>query len=465
LSATTQHGRSAFDEAYGADGAPREHYAPVLEALQDADLPALRDAAQQRVDAQGASFGDDPFRVDPVPRLFAGAAWDELGAGLEQRARALNAFVVDAYGPRAIVSAGVVPEELIDEAVGYEPQLRGQLPPAAAPIAAVGPDIICDEDGTLRVLEDNCRTPSGYCYAAATRRAVTASLPYEGPGPRELGGALRELLRGVVRDAAVAGVAEPFAVVLGDGPCTATAWEHEQIARLTDAQLVTLDDLRLRDGWLLARGPDGRTRRVDVVYRRSDEDLLRDEQGEPTAIARLLLEPWLAGRLGLVNAFGTGVADDKLAHAHVDSMVRFYLGEQPLVASVPTLDLGNPELVSEVLDDLRAYVVKPRHGSGGRGVVVCAHADEETLAGVREELRREPECHVAQPTVRLSEHPTISGPDRLEPRHVDLRPFIFCGAGWTRALPGGLTRVALEPGTLVVNSSQHGGGKDTWVIA
>jgi uncharacterized circularly permuted ATP-grasp superfamily protein len=465
LSATTPHGRPAFDEAYDADGRPREHYAQVLQALEDADLPALRDAAQERVDAQGASFGEDPFRVDPVPRLFTGAAWDELAAGLEQRARALNAFVSDAYGARAIVSADVVPAQLIEEAEDYEPELRGQLPDAAAPIAIAGPDIVCDEDGTLRVLEDNCWTPSGYCYAAATRRAVTASLPYDGPGPRELGGVLRELLCGVVRDAAVAGVADPFAVVLSEGPGTATAWEHEQIARLTDAQLVTLDDLRLRDGWLLARGQDGRTRRVDVVYRRSDEDLLRDEQGEPTPIARLLLEPWLAGRLGLVNAFGTGVADDKLAHAHVDAMVRFYLGEEPLLPSVPTLDLGNPELASEVLDDLRAYVVKPRKGSGGRGVVVCGHADDETLDGVREDLRRAPECYVAQRTVQLSEHPTISDPGCLEPRHVDLRPFIFSGAGWTRALPGGLTRVALEPGTLVVNSSQHGGGKDTWVIA
>ena len=465
MSATEQHGRPAFDEAYEADGSPREHYAPVLQALEDADLPALRDAAQECVDAEGASFGDDPFRVDPVPRLFTGAAWDELAAGLEQRARALNAFVTDAYGPREIVAAGVVPEQLIEDAEDYEPELRGQLPTAAAPIAIAGLDIVCDEDGTLRVLEDNCRTPSGYCYAAATRRAVTASLPYDGPGPRELGDALRELLSGVVRDAAVDGVADPYAVVLSDGPGTPTAWEHEQIARLADAQLVTLDDLQLRGGWLVARGEDGSTRRVDVVYQRSDEDALRDEQGEPTPIARMLLEPWLAGRLGLVNAFGTGIADDKLAHAYVDEMVRFYLGEEPLLPSVRTLDLGNPELASEVLDDLQGYVIKPRHGSGGRGVVVCAHAGEETLENVREDLRREPECYVAQRTVQLSEHPTISDPGCLEPRHVDLRPFIFSGAGWTRALPGGLTRVALEPGTLVVNSSQHGGGKDTWVIA
>jgi uncharacterized circularly permuted ATP-grasp superfamily protein len=465
LSSGAQQGRRAFDEAYRADGSPRPHYEGLLDALDGTDLLALREAAQGRVDAEGASFGPDPFRIDPVPRLFTEAAWDELADGLQQRARALNAFVADVYGARKIVASGVVPEQLIDEAQGYEPELRGRLPPAAAPVVIAGLDIVCDEDGTLRVLEDNCRTPSDYCYAAATRRAVAASLPYDGASPRELADVLRELLRGAQRDAAPAGVEEPLVVVLSEGPCTATAWEHEQIARLTGAQLATVDDLLVRDGWLLACAPGGRTRRVDVVHRRCEEDGLRDAEGEPTALARLLLGPWLDGRLGIVNAFGTGVADDKLAHAYVPEMVRFYLGEEPLLASVPTLDLGRSEMLDEVLGDLRSFVVKPRAGAGGQGVVVCAHADEETLARVREDLRREPEAYVAQRIVALSQHPTICDDGRLEPRHIDLRPFIFSGAGWTRALPGGLTRVALERGTLVVNSSQHGGGKDTWVLA
>jgi uncharacterized circularly permuted ATP-grasp superfamily protein len=452
-----------FDEAHGPDGAPRAHYASLLGALDGADLLGLRDAAQQRVDEAGANFGDDPFRIDPVPRLFTREAWDELAAGLEQRVRALNAFVADAYGARRIVDAGIVPAELIDEAEGYEPDLRGRLPPAAAPIAIAGLDIVCDEDGTLRVLEDNCRTPSGYCYAAATRRAVTDSLRLDGPGPRALDDVLRDLVAGAVRDAAPEGIDDPFAVVLTDG--TAAGWEHEQIARLAGAQLATLDDLLTRDGELRARTPDGAERRVDVVYRRTNVDSLRDDAGEPTAVARLLLEPWLNGRLGLVNAFGTGIADDKLAHAYVEEMVRFYLGEEPRLASIRTLDLGRAELVREVLDDLRAHVIKPRFGSGGKGVVVCAHADEDALARVREDLQREPGCFVAQRTVALSRHPTICDDEgRLEPRHIDLRPFIFSGRDWTRAMPGGLTRVALERGTLVVNSSQHGGGKDTWVL-
>jgi uncharacterized circularly permuted ATP-grasp superfamily protein len=450
---------TSFDEAQAAGGAVRGHYERLVAALDGADLLALRARAQGHVDAQGASFGPDRFRVDPVPRLFTGPAWDRLAAGLEQRVRALNAYVADVYGERRIVAAGVVPAHVIDEAEGYEPELRGRLPAGAAPIAIAGLDIVCDEQGTLRVLEDNCRTPSGFCYAAATRRAVMSALALGGPGPRELYGPLRELVRGAMRAAAPAGTGDPHVVVLSAGPGTATAWEHEQIAALADAQLATIGDLCLRDGRLFAG-----ERPVDVVYRRTDADALHGDDGEPTRVAQLLSEPWLDGRLGLVNAFGTGVADDKLAHAYVGDMIAFYLGEEPLLASVPTLDLGRPETVAEVLDDLRAYVIKPRGGAGGRGVVVCAHAEEETLAEVREALGREPGGYVAQRTVALSCHPTVSDEGRLEPRHVDLRPFIFSGADWTRTMPGGLTRVALEPGTLVVNSSQHGGGKDTWVL-
>ncbi|HUR86228.1 MAG TPA: circularly permuted type 2 ATP-grasp protein [Solirubrobacteraceae bacterium] len=414
------------------------------------------------------SFGPDPFLVDAVPRVITGEAWDELAAGLQQRVRALNAFVADAYGERRIVAAAVVPASLIDEAEGYEPDLQGRLPAMPAPVAVAGLDVVCDEHGTLRVLEDNCRTPSGYCYAGATRRAVRETLGLDAPAPRDIGAplrdllgrALRDLLGRALRDATPRGVSDPFSVVLSEGPGTATAWEHEHIAELTGAQLVVLDDLRLRDGRVVDR--DGR--RVDVIHRRSDENSLRDEAGELTATARIVLEPWLAGRVGLVNAFGTGIADDKLAHAYVPDMVRFYLGEEPLLESVRTLDLGKPETVDEVLGDLREYVIKPRSGEGGRGVVVCAHADDETLAEVAEALRSEPQCYIAQHTISLSEHPTITPEGRLEPRHIDLRPFIFSGDGWTEALPGGLTRVALERGTLVVNSSQHGGGKDTWVL-
>lgn len=465
LTATTdQQERRAYDEAFREDGAPRAQYEQILAALDGADLAALREAAQARVDDAGLSFGSDPFLIDPVPRVFTGEAWDALAAGLAQRARTLNAFVRDAYGPRRIVDAGIVPASLIDEAAGYEPDLQGRLPRMAAPVAVAGLDIICDEDGTLRVLEDNCRTPSGYCYAEATRRAVRETLGLDAPVPRDLAEPLRKLLRRTLRDAAPEGVEDPFTVVLGEGPDSSTVWEHERITRLTGAQLVMLDDLRLRDGHVAFSEPGGASRRVDVVLRRCDEDSLRDETGELTPVARLLLAPWLEGRVGLVNAFGTGLADDKLAHAYVPEMVSFYLGEAPLLESVQTLDLGPAGTVEAVLDDLREYVIKPRGGAGGRGVVVCSHADDDTLAEVAEMLRENPAGYVAQHTISLSQHPTITDEGRLERRHIDVRPFIFAGAGWTEPLPGGLTRVALKRGTLVVNSSQHGGGKDTWVL-
>lgn len=453
---------TSFDEAYDGDGRVRAHYAALLQSLERSDLVALRDAAQRHLDELGASFGEDRFRVDPVPRIFEADAWERLAAGLGQRVRALNAYVRDVYGERRIVAEGVVPARVVEEAEGYEPELQGRLPAGGVPpVAIAGLDVVCDEHGTLRVLEDNCRTPSGYCYALATRSAVSAALGLRELRPRTLATPLRELLTGVLRAAAPRDVEEPCVVVLGEGPGAATAFEHEQVALLTGAELATPDDERLRmlGGRLCFDG-----RRVDVVYRRTDGDRMRRADGAPTTVARLLAESWLEGRLGLVNAFGTGVADDKLAHAYVDDMIGFYLGERPLLESVRTLDLGRPERVEEVLDDLRSFVVKPRAGAGGEGVVVCAHADDGTLARVRSRLRRDPAGHVAQRVVALSRHPTVSDDGRLEPRHVDLRPFVFSGDGRTRVLPGALTRVALDRGTLVVNSSQHGGGKDTWVL-
>jgi len=209
---------------------------------------------------------------------------------------------------------------------------------------------------------------------------------------------------------------------------------------------------------------DGRRRPVDVVYRRTDEDGLRDAHGALTDVGAALLEPWLQGAVGVVNAFGTGVADDKLVHGHVGEMIRFYLGEEPLVAAVPTLDPARAEHLEAVLGDLRGHVVKPRFGHGGAGVVVCAHADDRTLERVRDQLTAAPEGFVGQPLIAISSHPTVVGDGRLEPRHVDLRPFMFVGDVKMGFTPGGLTRVAWDAGALVVNSSQNGGAKDTWVL-
>jgi carboxylate-amine ligase len=252
-------------------------------------------------------------------------------------------------------------------------------------------------------------------------------------------------------------------VLLSEGEHASTWYEHSTAARWLGIPAVTLRDLRRHGRDVVATLPGGRRVKVDVVYRRADEERLRGDDGRPTALAELLLEPWLSGHVAVVNAFGTGVADDKLAHAHVEAMIRFYLGQEPLLPSVPTLDPTDPEVAARVTADPRAYVVKPRSGEGGRGVVVCAHAEAADVRRVVHELRQRPERWIAQETVALSHHPTVVD-GRLAPRHIDLRPFVFATRAGATAVPGGLTRVAWEAGALVVNSSQQGGAKDTWVL-
>jgi uncharacterized circularly permuted ATP-grasp superfamily protein len=470
-----------WNEAFAASGRPRPLYGPLLRALAGVDMASLAAAVGEWMEAAQATFSNDPLVVCPVPRLIERCEWASLSAGLAQRARALSAFVVDAYGPRAIVSAGIVPAAVIEEAEGYEPELRGRWPDLQAPLGVVGIDVVRDTDGQLRALEDNARTPSGFAYAVAARGAVTATLgdlaPAVGgttPSPVPLEPAIVAALRATLWDAAEgvrsAGPAtahgEPSVVVLTDGSGSSAFFEHAMAARWLEAPLVTPDGLERRadELWLRA-GDAGPARRVDAVYRRTNTDRLRDEHGARTPVAELLLEPWLAGRLAVVNAFGTGVADDKLAHAYVEQMIRFYLDEEPLLRSVETLDLNDPVVREQVLADLRAHVIKPRHGHGGHGVVVCAHAAADDVQRMATALRRPAAGaeYVAQPTVALSVHPTIID-GRLAERHIDLRPFAFATRVEVSVVPGGLTRVAREAGALVVNSSQDGGAKDTWVL-
>jgi uncharacterized circularly permuted ATP-grasp superfamily protein len=456
----------AYDEAFVVPGAPRPHYAALLDALGATDLARLRDTVNGRVRDAGVTFttddGTQAFVIDPVPRILPAREWKDLATGLEQRVRALSAFVADAYGERRIVEAGVMPAEVIDSAEGYEPDLRGAFPAGAPPIGIAGLDVIRAPEGRLRVLEDNARTPSGFTYAVVAREAVCSALGDAVPEPAPVADRLLELLRGALRAAAPEGT-DPSIVVLSDGPSGSAWYEHSAVARLLGVPVVTLAELERRGDHLEVRLEDGRRRPVDVVYRRCDEDRLRDERGDLTPIAEALLDPWLAGRVGVVNGFGTGVADDKLVHGYVEEMVRFYLGETARLEAVPTLDPRYENVLELILEDLCGHVVKPRFGHGGKGVVICAHADGATLERLRADLRRDPGAYVAQPIVVLSQHPTVVDPGRLAPRHVDLRPFVFSTAHGVQALPGGLTRVAWDPGALVVNSSRNGGAKDTWV--
>jgi uncharacterized circularly permuted ATP-grasp superfamily protein len=434
----------------------------LRERLRDADLWELRAKVDDLLHRSGVTFGTRLFAVDPVPRVIAAAEWEELRSGIVQRVRALEAFVADAYGSREIVRAGVLPERVLRGADHHEPELAGLRPPGGW-IGVAGLDLLRAPDGRFAVVEDNVRTPSGAAYLLAAREAVDAALGWAPPQRADVREALLEGVGAALRAAAPPGVEQPFAVLLTDGASNIAHWEHRFLAAALPLALVRLEDLELRGDRLYARRPAGHARRVDVVYRRTDEDRLRDGLGALTPAAERLIGPWKAGTLGLVNAFGTGVADDKVVHAYIEEMVRFYLGEEPILRSVGTYDLGDERARAEALHRLDELVVKPRGGYGGRGVVVGPHAEPAERERVSRAVRDDPEGHVAQETVWFSRHPTVVG-DRLEPRHVDLRPFAYRAGDEVRVVPGGLTRVAFAEDELVVNSSRGGGAKDTWVL-
>jgi uncharacterized circularly permuted ATP-grasp superfamily protein len=441
--------QDVFDEAFEARGEPRTAYGPVLERLAGRDLDRSVRQVRRRLGDEGCCFGRgeeaEPFRVDVVPRVITAAEWEPLAVGLEQRVRALDAFLADAYGKRRILDEGVLPERVLAGAEHYEPELAG-MPSQRVRVALAGLDVIRCGDGSFRVLEDNLRTPSGLAYAIAAREAVT---PLLGDAPVPIEAPAVELLGAALRAAAPCGHDDPRIVLLTDGPSNTAYWEHGRLAELLGIELATLDDVRLDS--------------VDVVYRRTDEDTLRGDDGEYTCVGRALLGPLAAGTLACVNALGNGVADDKLVHSYVEDMIRFYLGEEPLVRSVPTYDLTRAGCLEEVLDRLEEMVVKPRAAYGGEGVFIGPQSDAAERETIAAAIREDPEGWIAQETVYFSRHPTVIDGE-LEPRHVDLRAFVTFDGERAHAVPGGLSRVAFDEGELVVNSSQGGGAKDTWVL-
>ena len=456
---------SVWDEACTQDGSPRPHYAALMEGLAEADLRELSRRVDSHLEAAGVTFGGvagSRFRVDAVPRILAPAEWARLEVGLVQRTRALAAFVADVYADRDIVRAGEVPARVVESAESFEPWMLGVAMPAGGFVA--GLDLVRGDDGELCVLEDNIRTPSGIEYLLAARAAGDAHLPVSAPQSRRDPAVAYDLLDAMLRRAAPDGVDEPFVVALTDGPSNSAWWEHRQIAGALEIPLLTRAELSVRGGRLHAELDGRRTRQVDVLYRRTDEDRLQHAGGNATWLGELLLGPVRRGNLSVVNPLGSGVADDKLVHAYVERMVRFYLGEDPLLKSVPTHDLSDPEVLEAALPRIGELVVKPRRGLGGQGIVVCPHASEDHRRAIAKTVAESPGDWIAQEMVALSTHPTIC--DRqLEPRHVDLRPYAIGGADAAAAVPGGLTRVAFDRGSLVVNSSQNGGAKDTWVLA
>ena len=435
---------TAFDE--GASAAA----AGVRAALDGADLAALAAAAAPAVADAGMEIvgaaGPELLRLDPVPRVVDGAEWDRLAAGLAQRVRAVEAFLRD---PSRAVAAGVLPAAVVDTCLWLE----GAPPPAAVGVA--GPDVVRTPAGELVVLEDNLRTPTLMAYAETARRVVADLVP---GAPRPYADDLVPALSAVLR-AAAPDVDEPVVAVLGDRRGTNVRWEPARIAGLLGVPLVDLDDLTPVGDRL--RLPDGRL--VDVLWRRTSEERLRGDDGRLNRLGEALEPGISSGRLHVVNPFGTGLADDKRTYPYVEDLVRFELGEEPRVRSVRCFDLGDPAERDEAVERLDELVLKPRTGSGGRGVTVLPRVSAAQRVRARAEALREPGEWVAQELVLLSTCPTVVD-GRLEDRHVDLRPCVLSDGTSVTVLPGGLTRVAPRAGELVVNCSQGGAAKDTWVV-
>ncbi|WP_050758202.1 circularly permuted type 2 ATP-grasp protein [Xylanimonas cellulosilytica] len=462
----------ACDEMLDRDGGVSSRYTQVhatLAGLTAGEVAARADALARSYLAQGVTFdfaGEErPFPLDVVPRVIEPEEWDTVTQGVAQRVRALEAFLADVYGPQQAVKDGVVPLRLILSSAEFKRAAHGIEPPNGVRCHVSGVDIVRDEAGEYRVLEDNVRVPSGVSYVVSNRQAMVRSFPelFSSMRVRPVVDYPRRLLAALVA-AAPAGTPDPTVVVLTPGVYNSAYYEHALLARLMGVELVEGRDLFCASGRVFMRTTEG-PRRVDVVYRRVDDDFLDPVQFRADSALGVpgLVGCARRGQVTLANAIGNGVADDKLVYTYVPDLIRYYLGEEPVLRNVDTWRLQEPDALAEVLDRLDELVVKPVDGSGGKGIVVGPAASRAELDALRTRLVADPRGWIAQPVVQLSTAPTfVDGGFR--PRHIDLRPFAVNDGNDVWVLPGGLTRVALPEGQLVVNSSQGGGSKDTWVL-
>jgi uncharacterized circularly permuted ATP-grasp superfamily protein len=464
-----------YDEMLHARGAPRPHcghYWNWLESQPQERLAQKRaeaDALFHRVGITFAVYGENagterliPF--DIVPRILPLPEWRALEAGLKQRVRALNAFIRDVYHDQEILKAGKIPPAQILTNAQYRPEMQAVDVPGGIYTHIAGIDVVRDGDGRFCVLEDNLRVPSGVSYMLENRKMMARLFPeLFAQHPVQPVEHYPDVLLENLKSVAPAGVTDPTVVLLTPGAYNSAYFEHAFLAQQMGVELVEGQDLFVRDDVLYmrtTRGPE----RVDVIYRRVDDDFLDPLAFRPESALGVpgLLTAYRAGRVTIANAIGTGIADDKSIYPYVPDMVRFYLGEEPLLANVPTWVLRRPEDLAYALAHLPELVVKEVHGAGGYGMLIGPAATHAEIEDFRRRIVAHPERYIAQPTLALSTSPTFveSG---LAPRHIDLRPFVLSGRDVT-VVPGGLTRVALRAGSLVVNSSQGGGTKDTWVL-
>lgn len=465
-----------FNEMGGGGREVREPYARIaawLQTLSRRDVERAMKEAEAIFRRQGITFavyGDDqaserliPF--DIIPRIFAAAEWRKLSAGIEQRVRALNAFIHDVYHRQEILRAGRIPSDIIIQNEAFVPEMVGLDPARGIYAHVVGIDIVRVAENEFYVLEDNCRTPSGVSYMLEDREAMMYLFPelfsQQRVAPVENYPAmLRQTLESVAPPACKG---EPTAVLLTPGIHNSAFFEHAFLADEMGIELCEGGDLFVDGGYLYMRTTQ-EPKRVDVVYRRIDDAFLDPLTFRPDSSLGVpgLFDLYRAGRVTLVNAPGTGIADDKSIYTYIPDVIEFYTGEKPLLRNVMTWRCGEAEDLAYVLDHLSELVVKEVHGSGGYGMLVGPASSKREIEAFRARLKARPRNYIAQPTLSLSAVPTFTS-SGVAPRHVDLRPFVLSGDK-VRITPGGLTRVALKKGSLVVNSSQGGGTKDTWVL-
>ena len=462
-----------WDEMFDAQANPRAPYAALYEVLQSlsADDFASRCAARDHAFRdQGITFSlsgeERPFPLDLVPRILSANVWPTIEAGVGQRVRALEAFLADVYGRGSIFDDGVVPRRLVTSSEHFHRAAAGIEPANGVRVLVAGIDLVRGADGRFRVLEDNLRTPSGISYVIENRRTMARVFPelFASHRVRPVDGYPARLLE-ALRAATPDGVADPNVVVLTPGVYNAAYFEHAFLARQMGVELVEGRDLVCRRNVVYVRSTDGE-KRVDVVYRRVDDEFLDPLQFRADSVVGCpgIVNAARAGNVTIANAVGNGVGDDKLLYTYVPAIVRYYLDEDPILANVDTYRLEEPDQLAAALGRLDELVMKPVAGSGGYGLVIGPAASRAELDRMREVLIADPRGWIAQEVVQLSTSPTQIG-DRLLPRHVDLRPFAVNDGDRVWVVPGGLTRVALPKGSLVVNSSQGGGSKDTWVLA
>ena len=467
----------AFDEMTGADGGVRPAYGELSRWLGEVPPDVLdyrrREAELlfRRIGITFAVYGEAeaqerliPF--DVIPRIVSGPEWRLLEKGLVQRVKALNLFLKDVYGAREILRAGVVPDDLVFRNPAFRPEMSGQNVPYNIYIHIAGIDIVRVDADTFYVLEDNARTPSGVSYMLENREIMMRLFP-------ELFSRHRiapvedypDVLLATLKSVAPSRIArDPTVVLLTPGVYNSAYYEHSFLADKLGVELVEGRDLFVKDEVVYMRTTQG-PRQVDVIYRRIDDDFIDPLTFRPDSALGVsgLMSAYQAGNVTLANAVGTGIADDKAVYSFMPAIVKFYLGEEPILKNVPTWRCREEEHLAYVLDHLHELVVKEVHGSGGYGMLIGPAASKVAIEQFRAKLKTTPKNFIAQPTLALSTCPTCVE-QGVAPRHVDLRPFVLSGSNGTRIVPGGLTRVAMKAGSLVVNSSQGGGTKDTWVL-